>query len=222
MMNTDKQAAQLPNQQPLRVLKIDASSRYHGSVTRQLANDFITQLQNQQEAVVIQQRDVVSDDLGFLDADWVNASFTPVDQRSEAQLAVLTQSDQLVNELQEADVIVIGTPMYNFSIPAALKAWIDLVARAGVTFRYTESGPVGLLKNKKAYVVLASGGTSIGSEFDYASGYLRHVLGFLGIHDVELISAERMNFDNEESKQQAHQKIQHAVKQLQEKRRNAA
>ena len=120
MMNTDKQA----RFKPLRVLKIDASSRYDGSVTRQLANDFITQLQNQQEAVVIQQRDVVSDALAFLDADWVNASFTPVDQRSEAQLAVLPQSDQLVNELQEADVIVIGTPMYNFSIPAALKAWI--------------------------------------------------------------------------------------------------
>ena len=221
-MNTDKQVEQMSNQPPLRVLKIDASSRYDGSVTRQLANDFITQLQKQHEAVVIQQRDVVSDALAFLDADWVNANFTPVDQRSEAQLAVLAQSDQLVNELQEADVIVIGAPMYNFSIPAALKAWIDLVARAGVTFRYTQNGPVGLLENKKAYVVLASGGTSIGSEFDYASGYLRHVLGFLGIHDVDLISAERMNFDNEESKQYAYKKIKHAVKQLQTKRRNAA
>jgi FMN-dependent NADH-azoreductase len=221
-MNLDKPVEQIPNQPPLRVLKIDASSRYDGSVTRQLANDFITQLQKQHEAVVIQQRDVVSDALAFLDADWVNANFTPVDQRSEAQLAVLAQSDQLVNELHGADVIVIGAPMYNFSIPAALKAWIDLVARAGVTFRYTKNGPVGLLENKKAYVVLASGGTTIGSEFDYASGYLRHILGFLGIHDVDLISAERMNFDNEESKQHAHRKIQHAVKQLQTKKRNAA
>jgi len=88
-MNTDKQVEQMSNQPPLRVLKIDASSRYDGSVTRQLANDFITQLQKQHEAVVIQQRDVVSDALAFLDADWVNANFTPVDQRSEAQLAVL-------------------------------------------------------------------------------------------------------------------------------------
>ena len=115
------------------------------------------------------------------------------------------------------DVVVIGAPMYNFSIPAALKAWIDLVARAGLTFRYTENGPVGMLENKKAYVMLATGGTSIGSEIDYASGYLRHVLGFLGIHDVELISAERMNFNDAESKQQAYQQIHHAVEQLQEK-----
>lgn len=221
-MNVNNQLDKTPNLATLRVLKIDASSRYDGSVTRRLANDFVTELQKQHDAVVVQQRDVVSDALAFIDADWVNANFTPVDQRSEEQLAVLAQSDQLVKELQDADVIVIGAPMYNFSIPAALKAWIDLVARAGLTFRYTENGPVGLLANKKAYVVLASGGTSIGSENDYASGYLRHVLGFLGIHDVELISAERMNFDNAESKQHADQQIHHAVELLQEKLHAAA
>ncbi|WP_455201925.1 FMN-dependent NADH-azoreductase [Kaarinaea lacus] len=221
-MNVDKQIDKSPNSKALRILKIDASSRYDGSVTRQLANDFIAELQKRHDAVVVQQRDVVSDALAYIDADWVNANFTPADQRSEAQLRVLAQSDQLVKELQEADVLVLGAPMYNFSIPAALKAWIDLVARAGLTFRYTENGPVGLLENKKAYVVLASGGTPIGSEIDYASGYLRHVLGFLGIHDVELISAERMNFNDEESKQHAGQQIQHAVEQLQEKLRSAA
>lgn len=221
-MNVDKQLDTTPNLTTLRVLRIDASSRYDGSVTRQLANNFIAELHKHRDDVVVQQRDVVSDALAFVDAGWVNANFTPADQRSEEQLAVLAQSDQLVKELQDADVIVIGAPMYNFSIPAALKAWIDLVARAGLTFHYTENGPVGLLENKKAYVVLASGGTSIGSDIDYASGYLRHVLGFLGIHDLELISAERMNFDNEESKQHADQQIRHAVKQLQQQLRTVA
>jgi len=214
-MNADKQVDRVPNQSPLRVLKIDASSRYDGSVTRQLASDFVTELQEHHDAVVVQQRDVVRDALAFLDADWVKANFTPADQRTAEQIAVLKQSDQLVKELQDSDVIVIGAPMYNFGIPAALKAWIDLVARAGLTFRYTENGPVGLLQNKKAYVVLASGGTPIGSEFDYASDYLRHILGFLGIHDVELINAERLNLDNVESKQHAYQQINHAVEQLQ-------
>jgi FMN-dependent NADH-azoreductase len=116
--------------------------------------------------------------------------------RSDTQVAELAVSDALVAELEAADVIVIGAPIYNFSIPAVLKAWIDMVARAGVTFRYGEDGPEGLLNNKKAYVVMASGGVPIGSAMDFASPYLRHLLGFIGIHDVEFISAAEVKEDS--------------------------
>ena len=221
-MNVNNQLDQSANASPLRVLKIDASSRYDGSVTRQLANDFIEELQKQHDAVVVQPRDVVTDALAFIDSDWVKANFTPADKRTSEEKAVLAQSDQLVKELQDADVIVLGAPMYNFSIPAALKAWIDLVARAGLTFRYTENGPMGMLENKKAYVILATGGTVIGSKIDYASDYLNHVLGFLGISDVELINAEKMNVNDAETRQHANQQIYYAVERLKEKLRAAA
>lgn len=87
---------------------------------------------------------------------------------------------------------MIATPIYNFAVPAALKAWIDLIARAGVTFKYTENGPVGLLTGKRAIIVLASGGTQSGSEIDFATPYLKHVLGFIGIHDVDIIAADQL------------------------------
>ncbi|MGH1351698.1 MAG: FMN-dependent NADH-azoreductase [Methyloligellaceae bacterium] len=122
-----------------------------------------------------------------MNEQWINANFTPGEKRTSEQRAILAQSDALVSELQEADEIVIALPVYNFSVPAAFKAWIDLVARVGLTFHYTENGPVGLLANKKAYVILTSGGTQMGSEIDFASGFARHVLGFIGIMDVTFI-----------------------------------
>jgi FMN-dependent NADH-azoreductase len=103
----------------------------------------------------------------------------------------------LIAELEAADTIVIGVPLYNFGIPAALKAWIDLIARARRTFRYTEAGPEGLLKDKKAYLVVASGGVPVGSDYDFATGYLRHVLGFVGITDVTVIDAGQQMMDGD-------------------------
>ncbi len=120
---------------------------------------------------------------------WVGANFTDPGARSDTQAAELAASDVLVAELEAADVIVIGAPIYNFNIPAVLKAWIDKVVRARVTFRYGENGSEGLLKDKKAYVVMASGGVPMGSAMDFALPYLRYILGFVGIHDVEFISA---------------------------------
>jgi FMN-dependent NADH-azoreductase len=122
----------------------------------------------------------------------VDANFTAPDQRNALQRAALVESDALVAELMATDVLVIGVPIYNFGIPAKLKAWVDMVARARVTFRYTEDGPVGLLRGKRAYFVVASGGTAVGSAIDFATGYLRHVLGFLGIDDVEIVAADRV------------------------------
>ena len=127
------------------------------------------------------------------------ANLTPDDERTPSQRERLAESDALIAELEAADVIVIGTPMYNFGIPATLKAWVDQVARARITFRYTENGPVGLLEGKKAYVVLATGGVPVDAPVDFATPYLRHALGFIGIKDVEVIAADRLNFRGDEA-----------------------
>lgn len=174
------------------LLHIDASARTEGSTTRSLSASVVARLAPARTI----RRDLASP-LPLIDEAWVGANFTPADQRDAVQRDILALSDQLVQELIEADTIVIGAPVYNFSVPASLKAWIDLVARAGLTFSYTETGPKGLLDGKRAIVVLASGGTPIGSEVDFASGYITHVLGFLGITDVEVIAADSMAVDPE-------------------------
>ena len=106
-------------------------------------------------------------------------------------------SGALIEEIKAADVIVIGVPIYNFGVPASLKAWVDQIARAGVTFRYTENGPQGLLDGKRAIIALASGGTAIGSDIDFASDYLRHIMGFIGITEVEIVAADQMMMNGE-------------------------
>jgi len=170
------------------ILRIDASGRKTGSVSRKLATSAVDHLASKR-AVKVQLREL-SDGLPFVDEAWIGANFTPADQRTEDQKAKLAFSDSLVEEAKAADTLVIALPVYNFGIPAALKAWIDLVARAGLTFKYTESGPVGLLENKRAIILLASGGTPMGSEIDYATPYLRHALKFIGITDVTFIAAD--------------------------------
>ena len=176
------------------ILQIDASARKTGSVTRELTQTIVENLIKDDPDARVLERDI-SQGLPFLDEDWVGANFTDPAERSAAQRSKLALSDTLVSELKTADTIVIGTPIYNFSVPAALKAWIDQVARARETFKYTEEGPVGLLEGKKAYVMVASGGTKVGSEIDFASTYLKHVLGFIGINDVTIIAADRLMAD---------------------------
>jgi len=137
----------------------------------------------------VARRDLAETRLPFVDQSWIGANFTDPAERDDEQKAALALSDQLVAELKAADTIVIGLPVYNFGIPAALKAWVDLIARARETFRYTENGPVGLLENKRAILVYASGGTPAGSDIDFASTYMKHILGFVGITDVTVINA---------------------------------
>jgi FMN-dependent NADH-azoreductase len=179
-----------PSIQPLRVLRVDSSARRDGSVTRRIADALIEGLGAGGRPVEITVRDLAASAPSLVNADWVAANFTPADERGAGQRAVLAESDALVAELVAADVIVIGVPIYNFGVPAALKAWVDMVARARLTFRYTENGPEGLLHGKHAYLVAASGGVPVGSEIDFATGYLRHLLGFLGIDEVETIAAD--------------------------------
>ncbi len=171
------------------VLRIDASARHEGSVSRRIADHVVAGLGSSARISV---RDLAVDPAPFVNADWVGATFTPLAARSSAQHEVLSGSDQLVEELEAADIVVIATPIYNFGVPAALKAWFDQVARAGRTFRYTEAGPEGLLKGKRAVIAIASGGTPIGSEIDFATPWLRHMLGFLGITDVDIVSRDSL------------------------------
>ena len=168
------------------ILRIDASARKSGSSSRRLTDSVIEKLAP--ETVTV--RDL-TDGISFVTEDWVNANFTDEADRTDAQKTELAYSDALVEELFAADTLVIGTPIYNFGVPAALKAWIDMIARARKTFHYTANGPEGLLTGKKAYVLIASGGTEMGSAIDFASGYLRHVLGFVGITDVTFIAADQ-------------------------------
>ena len=166
----------------IKILRVDASARSEGSVTRGLNDRIIDDLASEGPVEVVT-RDL-ADALPQIDETWVGANFTQIDARSDAQIEALGLSNALVEELRAADVIVIGMPVYNFGVPAALKAWIDQVARVGETFRYTENGPQGLLTGKRAVVSFASGGTPLGSDYDFASSYLRFVLGFIGISDV--------------------------------------
>ncbi|KIC12422.1 FMN-dependent NADH-azoreductase [Leisingera sp. ANG-M1] len=172
------------------VLHIDSSARTEGSVTRDLSAQIVSRL----SAANVTRRDLAAP-LPLLDGAWVGANFTPADQRSDAQKQLLALSDSLVEELKQADTIVIGAPVYNFSVPSTLKAWIDLVARVGLTFQYSEAGPIGLLEGKRAIIAMASGGTQAGSDMDFATTYLRHVLGFIGITDVEIVAADAMSID---------------------------
>ncbi len=177
------------------ILRIDASARRTGSISREL-NDRLIDRFAAEGPVAVTTRDLTQA-LPQIDEDWIGANFTPAEDRTDAQREKLALSDTLVAELQAADTLIIGLPIYNFGVPAALKAWIDLVARAGLTFRYTAEGPRGLLEGKRAIITVASGGTEVGSEIDFATGYIRHVLGFIGIEDVQFIRADRTAIDME-------------------------
>jgi FMN-dependent NADH-azoreductase len=168
-----------------KILRVDASIRKTGSYSRELTDNMIKQLTSLQNTNV-KARDL-ADGVPMINEAWIGANFTDVAERTTEQRAVLACSDALIAEVQEADVLVIGLPIYNFSVPAAFKAWIDQIARAKVTFRYTDKGPVGLLDNKKAYVIITSGGTKLGSEIDFVSEYIHHILGFIGIKEVQLL-----------------------------------
>lgn len=183
------------------VLHIDASARFNGSTTRTLSAKIA-----QKFGGPVQHRDLTKA-IPQIDETWVNANFTPADDRTEAQKAALALSDELIAEIKAADVLVIGAPVYNFGVPAALKAWIDQIARAGVTFTYTENGPKGLLEGKRAVIAVATGGTPVGSDIDFATGYLKHIMGFIGITDVQIVSADRIMADAEKALAEADAQI---------------
>jgi FMN-dependent NADH-azoreductase len=176
-----------------RVLIIESSARQQDSVSRQLTQQFISQWQAAHPADQITVRDLAINPVPHLDSTLLGGWMKPAEQRNEIEQLALERSNQLTDELVAADVLVLAAPMYNFAIPSTLKAWFDHVLRAGVTFKYGETGPQGLLIGKRAYVLTARGGIYAGSSLDHQEPYLRQVLGFVGIHDVTFIHAEGLN-----------------------------
>ena len=175
----------------MKILNINSSSKKQSSTSSNYAKKLVDRLNDGNSDVVVTERHTTYSNLPFIDEEILGALFVK-GERTEAQKNALQISDNLVNELLDADVIVISSPIYNFSVPASLKAYFDLVARAGVTFQYTENGPKGLLTNKKAYIVISSGGTQIGSDIDFAGNYIQHFLSFLGITDVEFVKLDQL------------------------------
>ncbi|KMM83094.1 FMN-dependent NADH-azoreductase [Pseudomonas taetrolens] len=175
------------------VLIIESSARQQDSFSRQLTEQFISQWREVHPADLITVRDLAVNPIPHLDANLLGGWMKPEAQRSAAEQSSLQRSNELTDELLAADVLVMAAPMYNFAIPSTLKAWLDHVLRAGVTFKYTETGPQGLLAGKKAYVLTARGGIYAGSAADHQEPYLRQVMAFIGIHDVTFIHAEGMN-----------------------------
>ncbi|NUT59734.1 FMN-dependent NADH-azoreductase [Herbaspirillum sp. C9C3] len=185
------------------LLHIDSSARSGGSISRQLTASFTQQWQAKNPGGKVVHRDLAANALPHLSESLLGAYFTPADARSAEQAEVIKQSDALVDELLAADTIVIGVPMYNFAPPSTLKAWIDHVFRAGRTFKYTETGPVGLATGKKAVIILSRGGKySEGpmEALDFQGKYLKGALGFIGITDVELVVAEGVSMGEEAAK----------------------
>lgn len=175
------------------LLHINSSVRNEGSISRQLTAEFLEKWKASAPGAKVVVRDLAANPLPHLNEETLGAFFTPAEQRSPEQACAAQLSDQLVAELAAADVIVIGAPMYNFSVSSGLKAWIDHVARAGVTFKYTESGPVGLLKDKKVYVFTSRGGVyseGPAKTMDFHETYLRGVLGFIGLTDITFVHTE--------------------------------
>jgi len=198
---------------PRSALVIQSSGRKTGSTTRSVTADLLTRLNAALPQLSVTQRDL-NDGIAFVDDAWIDANATPPEDRTGQQAAALSFSDTLVEELEHHDLIIIAAPIYNFGVPASLKAWIDQVARARRTFQYTANGPVGLLKDKRAIIVTASGGTPVDSPIDFATAYLRHVLGFIGITNVSLVAADAQMIDADAARARAEDDINRAIDML--------
>lgn len=179
------------------ILHIDSGIFGADSVSNSLSGALVEALRESQPASTVVRRDLAAEPLPHLDATLAQSFFASPEERTGAVAEAGARSDAAVAELQSADVLVIGLPMYNFGVPSTFKAWFDHVARAGITFRYTASGPEGLLKGKSAYVVTARGGLYAGTGNDHQEPFVRQFLGFLGITDVQFVYAEGLKLSGE-------------------------
>lgn len=175
----------------MNALVINSSGRAEQSVSRKLVAELVAELSLLYPNLHVTHRDVARG-LPLVDDRMIEGFFTPDEYRTPALRQGLTLSDELVAELRAADVLIIGAPVYNLSIPAALKAWLDLVVRVGCTFTHSAEGYQGLLTVRKTYLVVTSGSVEVGTPWDFATPYLRAILGFMGITEVEVISATQL------------------------------
>ena len=180
----------------MKILRIDSSAKTETAQSRLLTDRIINGLQTNEKYTEITVRDL-NEHLPQVDSAWIDANNTQSENLTDKQKKTLSLSDKLIAEIEAADTLIIGVALYNFSIPASLKLWIDLICRARKTFKYSDKGPEGLMTGKKAIICFASGGTSFGSDIDFASGYIRHILGFIGIKDVTFIKADKHFMDNQ-------------------------
>lgn len=180
----------------MNILHIISSPRKAASASIQLGNGIIEKLQAAHPGSTVKVHDLATNPFPHLEEAKLQSFFTPAEGRTSEQQEAAKHSDDAIQEIKDADIIVIGAPLYNFGIPSTLKAWIDHIARAGITFRYTANGPEGLITGKKVYVAMSSG--AIYSEgayagYDFVAPYLKALLGFLGMTDVTVVRAEGLS-----------------------------
>ena len=176
-----------------KILHIISSPRGEASLSIKLGNAVIEKIKTEYPGSTVKETDLVTLHFPHLEEAHLTSFFTPVENRTPANIEAARHSDEAIQEIEDADIVVIGAPLYNFSIHSSLKAWIDHIVRAGITFKYDESGPEGLLKGKKVYIALSSGG--IYSEgpwkpFDFVEPYLKHILSFIGLSDITIFRVE--------------------------------
>ncbi len=181
----------------MKILQINSSARAEGSHSTRLANVLVERLLATQPQAELSVRDLGRTPHPMLDEVALQALFSPAEQRTPEQAARVALDDALIAEIQAADVVVLGVPMYNFGVPSQLKNWIDAISRAQVTFRYTANGPEGLLKGKKVYVALTRGGLYRNTPNDTQTPYLQTFFGFLGMTDVQFVYAEGLAMGSE-------------------------
>jgi len=179
------------------LLRLDTSLFSGHGVSTQLSEELVSKLREENAELKVIHRNFAEQAVPHLDGEWLQALMTPTEKRNESQHSKVDYSDQLIAELQEADTLVIGLPMYNFSIPSMLKAWFDHVARAGTTFKYTSTGSEGLLANKKVFLVTTRGGIHKDQASDTQMPFVKTFLGFLGLNDIDVIYAEGLNMGDD-------------------------
>ena len=189
----------------MKIYQIDSSARKNGSTSRALAKKLLDKIKKPEDEVIYRDLD---DEMLFVSGLTESGMKIPENEQTNQHKKMFELSDKLVSELKESDKIIISVPIYNFGPPATLKAWSDLAARVGQTFKYTEDGTrIGLLDDKQVYLVITSGGTKINSKEDFLTPWLIHMLNFFGIKNIEIIAADQMAFDYEKSIKDAEDQI---------------
>ena len=176
-----------------KILNVISSPRGAASNSIKLANAIIDRLKEQDPAAAVQTRDLTNGPFPHLEEAHLNAFFTPIEQHTDENKAAIRHSNEAIQEIMDADVLVIGAPMYNFGISSVLKSWFDHIGRAGITFKYTAEGPVGLVTGKKAYIAVTTGGVYSSGDavaYDFVTPYIKAFLAFIGITDVTVVRAE--------------------------------
>ena len=190
----------------MKIYQIDSSARKQGSTSRALAKKLLDKIKKPDDEIIYRDLD---DEMVFVSGLTESGMKIEKKDQTDYHKKMFELSDKLVNELKESDIIIISAPIYNYGPPATLKAWSDLAARVGETFRFKPNGRrEGLLKNKRAYLVITSGGTKLNSKEDFLTPWLKFILNFFGIEKIDIISADQMSLDYEKSIKEAEKQIE--------------